>query len=415
MIPRNRSGRSESRTWNTSLRWLCADQMRGVLAGTAGTFVLSWMLYELTGSKAAMGGLWLLSLSGQWLVQWIVGPFIDRWKRITVMKVSEMVRGTAYLFVFLMWITGNKAAYVLMLGSFLSSVQIYDAAAGALLPKLAPADRLVRVNAAISGSVQLIRVLALPAAGLLTSVLAPEILLLMLSLLFCGVWITSAFIQEAPQASLEKRSWKASFHNGIQVYQANPVLYGLALLVSVTSFGVFATQSMYIPYVSDVLDGGPIDFGLFSASFPLGYVLGSIIIGRLREPGPYLYVVMSGALFAGGVTYLLLGAVTQLTAALLIEMAAGMMMPFWNVYSSTLYYRIVPETVLGQVLSVRSLLTKAMTPLGVMYGTYCASAYGLPQLFQSVGILICIISGVGMLVAGRSAARRQDDAGAAEE
>ncbi|MBE9916384.1 MFS transporter [Paenibacillus donghaensis] len=394
-------------TWNRSLRWLCMDQMRSALAGTAGTFILSWMLYELTGSKTAMGGLWLLSLSGQWLVQWIVGPFIDRWKRITVMKLSETIRGAAYLFVWLMWIVGVREAYILLIASFVSSIQIYDAAAGALIPKLAASDSLVRVNAVISGSIQLMRVLALPAAGMIASAFSSEILLPVMTLLFLSAWISAVYIQERPQPSRECRTWKGSFKQGLYVYKSNTILCGLALLISVTSFGVFATQAMYIPYVTETLNGGPLDYGLFSAAFPLGYVCGSIIVGRLREPGTHLYTVMSAALFAGGMTYILLGMTTNIKVALAIEMTAGVAMPFWNVYSSTLYYRIVPEAILGQVLSVRSLLTRAMTPIGVMYGTFCASAFGLPELFLSVGVLICLTSSTGILVAGRSATKQR--------
>jgi hypothetical protein len=373
------------------------------------------MLYELTGSKTAMGGLWLLSLSGQWLVQWIAGPFIDRWKRVTVMKLSETIRGSAYLFVWMMWIVGNREAYILLIASFISSIQIYDAAAGALVPKLASSDNLVRVNAVISGSVQLVRVLALPTAGMIASLFSSEILLPIMTLLFLSAWISAVYIQEKPQPSGERRTWKGNFKQGIHIYRSNTILFGLALLISVTSFGVFATQAMYIPYVTEMLNGGPFDYSLFSAAFPLGYVCGSIIVGRLREPGTYLYAVMSAALFAGGLTYILLGVTTNLKVALAIEMAAGVTMPFWNVYSSTLYYRIVPESVLGQVLSVRSLLTRTMTPLGVMYGTFCASAFGLPELFLSIGVLICLISGIGILVAGRSVAKQRANTVSAKE
>ncbi|MDR9855249.1 MFS transporter [Paenibacillus sp. VCA1] len=384
-------------TLNRSLGWLCFDQMRSAFAAAAGTFVLSWMLYDLTGSKAAMGGLWLLSLSGQWLVQWLAGPWIDRWKRTVVMRASETIRGSAYAFVCAMWIAGQREAYVLLIGSFLSSLQVYDAAAGAIMPKLAAPDKLVRVNASVSGMVQLIRVVALPAAGLLTRVLAPEMLLSLLALLFFASWLPAAFIAELPHTDGEKRTWKSSFLQGIRVYRSNKVLYELAALVSVTSFGVCATQAMYLPYVTEILSGGSLEYGVFTAAFPLGYVCGSMLVGRLREPGAQLGAVMSAALFAGGVTYILLGVMTNLTAAVLIEAAAGAAMPFWNVYSSMIYYRMVPASLLGQVLSTKSLLTKAVTPFGVMYGAYWASAFGLPELFLSVGVLICAVSGAATI------------------
>ncbi|USK26757.1 hypothetical protein LIT32_14720 [Bacillus sp. CMF21] len=73
-------------------------------------------------------------------------------------------------------------------------------------------------------------------------------------------------------------------------------------------------------------------------------------------------------------------------------------MPFWNIYSTTLYQRLVPDLVLGQILSVRFLLTKAAAPLGILYGTFCASQIGISALFLSVGLLICIVSGAGAVI-----------------
>ena len=402
------------RTWNRSIGWLCLDQMRSAFASAAGTFVLSWMLYELTGSKAAMGGLWLLSLSGQWLMQWLAGPLIDRWRRVTVMRVSETIRGAAYAFVWVMWIAGQKDAYIVMAGSFISSLQIYDAAAGAVLPKLAAADKLVRANAAVSGMGQLARIAALPAAGLLTRVIPPEILLPVLAFLFFASWVPTSLITEKHHAAEERRTWKNSLMQGIRVYRSNTLLSLLAFLVSVTSFGVFATQAMYLPFVTEMLRGGPLEYGWFSAAFPLGYVCGSVLAGRLREPGAYLFVVMSAALFAGGITYILLGMTTNMTAAIIIEAAAGAAMPFWNVYSSTIYYRAVPPTLLGQVLSMKSLLQRAATPFGVMYGAYCASAFGLPELFLSVGLLICTVSGAAALLHWKSVSQKRGTAVAKE-
>jgi hypothetical protein len=111
----------------------------------------------------------------------------------------------------------------------------------------------------------------------------------------------------------------------------------------------------------------------------------------------FIYQIMMLALFIGGSTYLALGAANTLAAAMVIEIAAGAAMPFWNVYSTTLYQKLVPQSILGQVFSVRFLLTKAAAPFGIVYGTACASQFGIPFLFLSIGAVICTVSGGGLL------------------
>ena len=75
-----------------SITLLFLSQIISTFASTFGTFCISWLVYDVTGSKMAMGGLWLVSIIGQLIVQLFAGPFIDRWKRTTMMKTIRMVK-----------------------------------------------------------------------------------------------------------------------------------------------------------------------------------------------------------------------------------------------------------------------------------------------------------------------------------
>ncbi|MDX8291596.1 MFS transporter [Metabacillus indicus] len=379
------------------VKLLFYNQLLSVFSSTFGTFLLSWILYEETGSKLAMGTLWLVSISGQLIVQFIAGPYIDRFKRTTVMKVSEALRAFVYLLLLLFFTVGFHEAALLYAAAFLTSITAYDPAAAALVPKLVQKEILVKVNAGISGGVQLMRFLALPAAGFLVSVLDEKSSLILVVSAFSVSFIMIGFLIEKPGEFEGKASWIKKFKEGAHIYRKHKVLLFLGGLVSITSFGVFAAQTMYIPFVSEVLGGSSFEYGLFAASFPLGYIAGSFAASRIKVKDTSIYQIMMLALFIGGSTYLALGAAKTLAAAMIIEIAAGAAMPFWNVYSTTLYQKLVPQSILGQVFSVRFLLTKAAAPLGIVYGTACASRLGIEILFLSIGAIICTVSGGGLL------------------
>lgn len=376
---------------------LFMNQIISTFASTFGTFCISWLVYDVSGSKMAMGGLWFISIFGQLIVRLFAGPFIDRWKRTTMMKLSEAIRFISYLFAFILWVNGNVSVEILYIVSFLSSIVVYDSAANALIPKLVSRDHLVKINAKISGFVQLVRFLSLPLSGLITANMGEGKGLIFIAILFMLSLCMLYFIKESNNTVVGKQTWGKQFKAGIQIYQQYKILVLLGLFVSATSFGVFATQAMYIPYVSEILGGSSFEYSLFAAAFPFGYIIGSFIVGKLKEPKKHLYLIMVSALFIGGFTYIGLSLTKTVTVALIIETIAGISMPFWNVYSTTLYQRLVPESILGQVLSVRFLMTKAVTPLGIVYGTFCAATFGLPILFFSIGVMICIVSGIGLL------------------
>lgn len=382
---------------NKSSKLLLLNQLISTFASTTGTFILSWMVYDLTGSKVAMGGLWLITVFGQMLVQFLAGPVIDRWKRTTMMQFSELLRFLSYSIILLLFSIGDPMVEILYAASFLTAIVVYDSAANALIPKIVDKDRLVKVNARIAGLVQLIRLIALPIAGIMISAWGQKASLLVVSaLFFISIWMIG-YISETANNALKKQTWSSQFKKGIQIYRQHPILLYLGLFIATTSFGVFATQAMYIPYVKEILGGSSFQLGLFSAAFPFGYLIGTYIVGKLTEPKKYLYHTMVAALFAGGLTYIALGFTKNIAIALFIETLAGVAMPFWNVYSTTLYQRLVPETLLGQVFSVRFLLTKIVTPLGILYGTFCATVFSIPALFFSVGFIICLVSGIGLM------------------
>jgi len=64
-----------------TLVWLA--QAASGLGHTFAAFILSWLVYELTGSKVAMGSIWLCYMLPNLAVQLLAGPFLDRFGRFS--------------------------------------------------------------------------------------------------------------------------------------------------------------------------------------------------------------------------------------------------------------------------------------------------------------------------------------------
>lgn len=391
-----------------NFRLLFVDQGISKFAATFGTFVISWLVYDLTGSKLAMGTLWMVSLCTQIIVQLGMSPYLDRWARKKVMMISELVRWMAYVGILLLLVQNLLSVEVLYAAAFLTSIVIYDPAANALLPSVVKNDELMKANAKISGIGQMMRLLALPSAGFLIGFWGGFESLVFVVGLFSVSVLLLMFLEEKNFVPSKIESWWKQSKKGISFYKEQPILIILGFFIAITNFGIFATLSMYIPYVTEILGGSSFEYGLFAASFPLGFVMGTMLVGRIKEPKEHRYTVMLGAVFIGGASYLLLGITTLFWLAILIEIMAGIVMPFWNVHSTTLYQRVVPNEMRAQVFSVRFIISKAAAPLGILYGTFCATYYSIPALFLSVGLLTCSITAIGMVVLQRSIGKRRE-------
>lgn len=74
------------------------------LGGAIGALCNSLLLYELTGSRSAMGTLWLTYFIPSLILQLFIGPFIDRISRKYIMMCSQVLRGMVFFLpVFLMF------------------------------------------------------------------------------------------------------------------------------------------------------------------------------------------------------------------------------------------------------------------------------------------------------------------------
>ena len=76
---------------------LSAGSAISELGGSFGTFCNSIIVYELTGSKLALGSMWLLYFLPSIVFQLVSGPFIDKSDRKWIMIFSQWTRALIFL------------------------------------------------------------------------------------------------------------------------------------------------------------------------------------------------------------------------------------------------------------------------------------------------------------------------------
>lgn len=359
------------------------------LGGAIGTVANSWILYEWTGSKTAMGSLWLIYFLPSLLLQLGIGPYLDRWNRQRVMVFAQLARGLVFLVPTLMLAGGLHEVWPLyVVQAVIGLVQpLYVPSSLALMPSLVPPDQLLRANARLDGVTRLMSFLGPPVGGLLVEVLGVSGSLLGVSMLFllsCGLLLT---IQEPPRDRAQERpAWGRQIRSGHRFFWQQRLLVWLAVLMSFVQFGVGVTMVLNLPYVTDELGGDSFWYGVFLAGFPLGYVFGTLFVGRIRA----LRWAMLGSLFLGGLTFVMLGFVHHLWLAVLVEVLAGVAAPFFSVPNTSLFQQRTPKEMLGSVLSVRLLILRGAMPLGNLVGSQLGEAWGVRPMLWVIGSLICL-------------------------
>ncbi|WP_313893016.1 MFS transporter [Psychrobacillus sp.] len=368
------------------------------LGGAFGTFCNSILIYQLTNSTMALGSMWLLYFIPSLFLQLFIGPFIDRWSRKWIMVFSQWTRGLIFLIPLFSLVFGNLEAWHIYAVQIIVGLitPIYTPANQAITPTIVTKDQLSSANAYIDGAVRLMTFSAPILGGIVI-----EYMGVIPTLVFvCGILICSGtlllFIREERSIQSIRKSWLEQFMEGISYFFKQPVIVWLGIFLAFVQFGVGVTMVVTLPYITNELSGSYAEYGYFMASFPLGYVIGSIFVGKVKYKSRR--VLMLGALVIGGLTFISLGFNQSIVFAIVTEVTAGISMAFFGVHNITIFQQTVPNELMGKVSSVRLFIIRAAMPLGVLTGGFLSELWGIRPMYFLIGTIICTVSLLGILL-----------------
>lgn len=314
------------------------------LGGAFGTLANGWVLFELTGSETALSTLWILYFLPSLVVQLAAGPYLDRWRRTRILFWSHGLRGMLFLFPAALWWAGALEPWHLYGVSAVSGViqAVYAPASLAAIPSVVPSMLLQGANARLDGTFRLLSMLGPVIGGGVVAAWGPTLTWAAVVCSFLGgASLLAGIKEERPPRQPQGTTWVKQFQEEIDVFCNQSIFWVLAHFLAVVQLGVGVLMVLGLPFVSRELEGGAAAYGWFAAGFPLGYALGSLLLSRMGPP-VHLQRVMLGANLLGGLTFVGLSLAGNIGIAVVLEIIAGMSAPFFHVYSTTLFQKLVP-------------------------------------------------------------------------
>ncbi|MGW6191168.1 MFS transporter [Bacillus cereus] len=368
------------------------------LGGAFGTLCNSILVYELTGSKTALSSMWLLYFIPSLILQLISGPFIDKWSRKWIMIFSQWVRASVFLLPLVMLVTNSVEVWHVYVVQIIVGLitPLYTPASQAITPSIVSKERLQDANAYIDGMTRLMMFLAPVLGGIVIHFIGMKLTLFFVCICLFISGGLLLFITEKRIKQELRKTWLEQFLHGFTYFFTKPVIVWLGIFLTFVQFGVGVTMVTNLPYIKDELSAGYAEYGYFMAGFPLGYVVGSMLVGKVKYRSRRL--LMLGGLFVGGLTYISLGLNNSIIIAIVIEVIAGICIAFFNVHNTTICQQTVPNNMIGKVFSVRLFFIRSAMPLGVFLGGILSEMWGVRVLYFIIGAIICATSLSGILL-----------------
>ncbi|MED1270174.1 MFS transporter [Bacillus mycoides] len=368
------------------------------LGGAFGTLCNSILVYELTGSKTALSSMWLLYFIPSLILQLISGPYIDKWSRKWIMIFSQWMRASVFLLPLVMLVTSSIEVWHVYVVQIIIGLitPLYTPASQAITPSIVSKEQLQDANAYIDGMTRLMMFVAPVLGGIVIHFIGMKLTLFFVCVCLFISGGLLLFITEKRIKQELRKTWLEQFLHGFTYFFTKTVIVWLGIFLTFVQFGVGVTMVTNLPYIKDELSAGYAEYGYFMAGFPLGYVVGSMLVGKVKYRSRRL--LMLGGLFVGGLTYISLGLNNSIIIAIVIEVIAGICIAFFNVHNTTICQQTVPSNMIGKVFSVRLFFIRSAMPLGVLLGGILSEMWGVRVLYFIIGSIICVTSLIGILL-----------------
>ena len=361
------------------------------MTGSWVTFVgLPLVVYDLTGSTLATGGMFLAAIVPRILFGSLAGVLVDRWDRRRILVVANVAHA-AFLLPLLAVESEAQLPLVYAVAVVQSLLgQLVVPAEGALLPRLVEREELVAANALNALNNDLSRLVGpviggvtAQAAGLTGIVVVDALSFLVAASLIAGIGADRGRVAVATAADRVAGALTAFWSEwveGLRLVGRTRLAAVLLAFAAVTGLGEGVMVTLFLPFVVEVVEGGDAGYGLVVSAQAVGGLVGAALLARRGDRFEPARLLAGGAVGVGLVdlaTFSYPALEPVLWPAVALMVLAGVPMTALHAGRAVLQQTAVDDAYLGRFLgSVGTTAALAMV-VGIVVAGSLGDALGI--------------------------------------
>ena len=386
-------------------RLFFAGQLVSVVGTWMQNIALAWLVVELTHSPVAIGLLAFCRFAPFTIFGLFSGVVADRFdyrRLVIVMQIFSMLVSITLAVVALTGTAELWQAYAL---AFLGGTAIVFDHPGrqALTFQMVGRDELPNAVALNAGLFNAARVVGPSVAGVVIAVAGVGVCFAVNAVSFLAV-LTSLLLMRTeeffPVARSEERPTIVSgVREGLAYARRSPQLRLLLIIGTVVSTVGFNFHVLVPVLASETLHAGPEVFGILSACFGSGALLGALLSAAWARAS--WRVLLLGTL---GFSLALLALAPQslLAPSAALLFVTGVSFTLWTANSQALLQLNSPDQLRGRMLSLWLFAFAGLTPLGGLVAGWLAELGGTALAFSVTGGVCLAVSIAAGIVLARS-------------
>ncbi|HEX6481887.1 MAG TPA: MFS transporter [Ktedonobacteraceae bacterium] len=365
------------------------------LGSSVTLFALPLLVYKITGSALNLGITTAAEFLPYLLFGLILGAWTDRVDRKRMMIAADVGRALIIASIPLLAVLGVLTVWWIYLVGFVQATLTicFEAGQFAAIPGLVNRDDLVTANGRIQASYSAAQVIGPLLAGLLVTVMPLAMLMLIDALSFLASSFSLALIRVSFNTGekRERTSIRRDVVEGLRYVLGHPVLRNISLMMAMVNFVSVTTTAQIVLFARHQLQASYAQISLLYSASSIGVVVLSLSAGLLRKRWSFSTVAL-GALMTEGLLMIVFSQMHWYWLALPIWALMGGFGILFNINTSSLRQAIVPNHMLGRVISIASVLAWSAIPLGSIAGGYVITwTKNVALVYAAIGVLTFLI------------------------
>jgi len=358
-------------------------------------FALPLLVYTLTGSALDLGIATAVTFLPYLLFGLILGAWTDRVDRKSMMIGTDIARALVVASIPLLAAFGLLSIWWIYVVAFVhATLKIcFDAGEFAAIPSLVNRDDLVTANGRIQASYSAASIVGPLLAGVLVRLVPLPVLMLIDGFSFLLSAFSLALIRISFNSG-EKRaptSIRTDVVEGLRYVLSHPVLRNISIMMALVNFVGSTTYAQLILFAKVRLQASDVQASLLYSAGSLGVVILSLAAGQLRRRWSFSTVALGALMLEGALTAVFAFMHWYWVAIALWTLIGGLGILF-NINTGSLRQAIVPNHMLGRVISIASVLAWSAIPLGSLLGGFAITwTQNVALVYAVIGVLTFLI------------------------
>lgn len=179
---------------------------------------------------------------------------------------------------------------------------------------------------------------------------------------------------------------------GLRYVLGHPVLRAISIMMPLVNFVMTSQSAQLVLFVKERLAASDAQVSIFYSAGSIGVVVLSLLAGQLRRRWSFSRVALGTLMLSGLLGIALAWTRSYPVAVGLWALISGVGILF-NINTGSLRQAIVPNALLGRVISVAMVLANAISPLGALVGGLAIERTGnVALVYAAIGALTFLIA-----------------------